>query len=66
MTPMWEYGPDLAEIVRCQFGRKYDGSEARNTQLHQLPGKDSVSLRQVELGDGLKIHSEFKEAPKFV
>jgi len=31
MTLVWENGLDLAEIVRCQFGKRYDGSEARNT-----------------------------------
>ena len=32
-TPMWENRSDLAEIVRCKFGRKYDESEARNNTL---------------------------------
>jgi hypothetical protein len=30
MTPIWKSGLNLAEIVRCQFGWQYDGSEARN------------------------------------
>jgi hypothetical protein len=30
MTSMWKNGLDLAEIVRRQFGKRYDGSEARN------------------------------------
>jgi len=31
MTLVWKNGLDLAKIVRCQFGRQYDGSEARNS-----------------------------------
>lgn len=31
MTPVWENGVHVAEIVRCQIGRRYDGSEVRNS-----------------------------------
>jgi len=41
----------------------YQGQCPWVSQLHQLPGKDSVSLWQAELGYGLKNPSEFDEAP---
>ena len=58
-----------AQNQQCLRGRlqqchpAYQSQCTRVPQLHQLPGKDSVSLWQVEHGYGLKNHSEFNEAP---
>ena len=34
MTGMWKTPLNLAEIVRWQFGWKYDGSEARHSRVN--------------------------------
>ena len=31
MTPTWQSEVNLTKIVRCQFGTRCDGSEARNS-----------------------------------
>jgi len=46
MTLVWENGLDLAEIVRCQFGKRYDGSEARNNMLLEAYGDDITAMLQ--------------------
>ena len=48
MTPKRQNASDLAEIVQYQFGRRYDGSEARN--------KSSVFvLAQAKAPTGLQL-----------
>ena len=47
MIGVWKNRLNLAEFVRCQFGREYDGSAARYSALHQA----ETALRDADVGD---------------
>ena len=58
MTPMWKNGLGLAEIVRRQFGRQYDGSEARNNITTMLQ-QNSAQQHQREPRDLFDDEEQF-------